>query len=132
MRFCSLYSISIVSQPKGRAPPKAHQIKLRGHEMINGRGKKKKQNSGTVHKSVFSFWRKSYTNGYPCLTSIGRSLSFFDCSPSSVRRVRGRFLGFSAILLVAVSLLRRFGCSPLQPASIIDLQSRSAHADPLF
>ncbi len=31
----------IYSQPRVRGPPRGHKINLRGHEMINGRGKRK-------------------------------------------------------------------------------------------
>ncbi len=44
------YSLVLQSggfQPGVWTPPKGHQINLRGHEMINGRGKKKKQTSDT-------------------------------------------------------------------------------------
>lgn len=51
----SLYTVSWFSfQPRGRGPPKGHQINPRGCEMIDGRGEE--QSSVLVHKSVFGSW----------------------------------------------------------------------------
>ncbi len=39
----------VLSQPGGRAPPKGHEINLRGHVMIH-------KHKVLIHKSLFTFW----------------------------------------------------------------------------
>ncbi len=71
----SLVVQSSGSQPGGRDPSKGHKINLRGCEMINGRGKKKKQSSATQICIILGDFTQFFAN-FPRKITSGAQLGF--------------------------------------------------------